>query len=109
MLGGPPVHLMWSQMYNPNRPKVTRRVDLRRILAFFRPYVVQEALVLVCILVVAVLGLFPPLFTKWLIDGALPAHDMHGVWIDVGGMVASAIVAGAIGVYQGYLNSLVGE
>jgi ATP-binding cassette, subfamily B, bacterial len=107
--GGPPVHLMWSQMYNPNRPKVTRRVDLRRILAFFRPYLVQEALVLLCIFVVALLGLLPPLFTKWLIDGAIPAHDMHGVWTDVGGMVASAILAGAIGVYQGYLNSLVGE
>jgi ATP-binding cassette subfamily B protein len=53
--------------------------------------------------------LLPPLFTKWLIDGAIPAHDMHGVWLDVGGMVASAILAGAIGVYQGYLNSLVGE
>src|SRR6202042_690590 len=28
---------------------------------------------------------------------------------DVGGMVASAVIAAAIGVYQGYLNSLVGE
>ncbi len=107
--GGGPMHLMWSQMYNPNRPKVTRRVDLRRILAFFRPYLWQEAAVLACILVVAVLGLLPPLFTKWLIDGAIRAHDMHGVWLDVGGMAASAIVGGAIGVYQGYLNSLVGE
>jgi ATP-binding cassette subfamily B protein len=109
MLGGPPVHLMWSQMYSPNRPKVTRRVDLRRILAFFRPYLVQETLVLVCIMIVAVLGLLPPLFTKWLIDGAIPAHDMRAVWVDVGGMIASAILAGAVGVYQGYLNSLVGE
>ncbi|MDB5073298.1 MAG: transporter, partial [Candidatus Eremiobacteraeota bacterium] len=107
--GGPPIHLMWSQMYSPDRPKVTRRVDVRRIVAFFRPYLMQEVLVLVCILFVAVLGLLPPLFTKWLIDGAIPAHDMHGVWLDVGGMVASAILAGAIGVYQGYLNSLVGE
>ena len=107
--GGPPIHLMWSSMYSPDRPKVTRRVDLRRILAFFRPYWLQEALVLFCILVTSLLGLLPPLFTKWLIDGAIPAHDMHGVWIDVGGMVASAIVAGMIGVYQGFLNSLVGE
>jgi ATP-binding cassette subfamily B protein len=96
-------------MFNPDRPKMTRRVDLRRILAFFRPYTVQQALVLVCIFVVSLLGLLPPLFTKWLIDGAIPAHDMHGVWIDVGGMVAVAVVAGVIGVYQGYLNSLVGE
>jgi ATP-binding cassette, subfamily B, bacterial len=107
--GGGPFHLMWSSMWNPDRPKMTRRVDLRRILAFFRPYWLQEALVLFCILVVSVLGLAPPLFTKWLIDGAIPAHDMRGIGIDVGGMAASAILAGAIGVYQGYLNSLVGE
>ncbi|HEX3465384.1 MAG TPA: ABC transporter ATP-binding protein [Candidatus Elarobacter sp.] len=88
---------------------MTRRVDLRRILAFFRPYWLQEALVLFCILLTSLIGLLPPLFTKWLIDGAIPAHDMSGVWLDVGGMVASAIVAGGIGVYQGFLNSLVGE
>jgi len=107
--GGPPVHLMWSSMFSPDRPKVTKRVDVRRILAFFRPYLVQQALVLVCIFLVSLLGLLPPLFTKWLIDGAIPARDMHGVWLDVGGMVATAIFAGLFGVYQGYLNSLVGE
>ena len=107
--GGPPVHLMWSNMFNPNRPKTKGKVDLRRILAFFKPYWPQESLVLVCIMVGALLGLLPPLFTKWLIDGAIPARDMHGVWLDVGGMVAGALVAALIGVYQGYLNSLVGE
>ncbi|MBV8298354.1 MAG: ABC transporter ATP-binding protein [Candidatus Eremiobacteraeota bacterium] len=96
-------------MFDPNRPKVTKRVDLRRILAFFRPYTVEQALVLVCIFVISVLGLLPPLFTKSLIDHAIPAHDMHAVWLNIGGMVAVAIVAGVIGVYQGYLNSLVGE
>jgi ATP-binding cassette, subfamily B, bacterial len=109
MLGGPPVHMMWSQMYNPDRPKVTRRVELRRILALFRPYLKEQALVLVCIFIGSLLGLLPPLFTMWLIDGAIPAKDMQGVWIDAGGMVASAVAAGGIGVYQGYLNSLVGE
>jgi ATP-binding cassette subfamily B protein len=107
--GGPPVHMMWSNMYNPDRPKVTRRVELRRILAFFRPYVVEESLVLVCILIGSLLGLLPPLFTMWLIDGAIPAHDMHAIEFNVGGMVASALAAGVIGVYQGYLNSFVGE
>ncbi|HEV2641249.1 MAG TPA: ABC transporter ATP-binding protein, partial [Candidatus Elarobacter sp.] len=82
---------------------------MRRIVAFFRPYLLQQALVLVCIFAVSLLGLLPPLFTKWLIDGAIPAHDMHGVWLDTGGMVATAILAGLLGVYQGYLNSLVGE
>ena len=103
------MHMMWSNSFSPDRPKVTRRVDLRRILSFFRPYIVQQSLVLVCIFIVSVLGLLPPLFTKWLIDGAIPAGDMHGVWLDVGGMVATAVAGGLIGVYQGYLNSFVGE
>src|SRR5947209_7318368 len=107
--GGGPVHLMWSNAFSPDRPKVTKRVDVRRILAFFRPYLLQQALVLACIFVVSLLGLLPPLFTKWLMDGSIPWRDMHGVWVDVGGMVASAILAGTLGVYQGYLNSLVGE
>ena len=107
--GGGPVHLMWSNAFSPDRPKVTKRVDVRRILAFFRPYLLQQVLVLACIFVVSLLGLLPPLFTKWLIDGAIPAHDMHGVWLDVGGMVATAVLAGLLGVYQGYLNSLIGE
>ncbi len=109
MLGGPPTHLMWSNMFNPNRPKVTGKVNVRRILAFFKPYTAQNALILVCILAGALLGLLPPLYTKWLIDNAIPAHDMRGVWINVGGMVASALLAAIIGVYQGYLNSVVGE
>jgi len=100
---------MWSSMFSPDRPKVTKRVDLRRILAFFRPYWLQEALVLACIFVVSLIGLAPPLLTRWLIDGAIPAHDMRGVWVAVGAMIASALVGGMIGVYQGYLNSLVGE
>ncbi|HZO95296.1 MAG TPA: ABC transporter ATP-binding protein [Candidatus Baltobacteraceae bacterium] len=107
--GGPPVHLMWSSMFNRDRPTVTKRVDLRRIGAFFKPYWLQQSVVLVCILAGALLGLLPPLFTKWLIDRAIPAHDMHAVWLIVGGMVVSALLAGVIGVYQGYLNSLVGE
>src|SRR5581483_3494560 len=102
-------HLMWSSMFNRDRPTVTKRVDLRRIGAFFKPYWLQQSVVLVCILAGALLGLLPPLFTKWLIDRAIPAHDMHAVWLIVGGMVVSALLAGVIGVYQGYLNSLVGE
>ncbi len=84
-------------------------MDLRRILAFFRPYIWQESAVLACILVVALLGLLPPLFTRTLIDNAIPKHDMHAVWLAIGGMVASALLAALIGVYQGYLNSVVGE
>jgi ATP-binding cassette subfamily B protein len=100
---------MWSSMFNPDSPQPKRKVDLRRIASFFAPYWREEALIFVCIVVVSVLGLFPPLFTKWLIDDAIPQHSLQLVLIYVGAMIASAIVAGIIGVAQGYLNSYVGE
>jgi ATP-binding cassette subfamily B protein len=100
---------MWSNSFNPDKPKVERPVDWRRIGIFFLPYWKQEVLVLACILAGAVLGLGPPIFTKWLIDDALARGDMRALWFDVGGMVATAILGTVLGVYQGYLNSLVGE
>jgi len=119
LAGGPPVHLMWSSMFNPEKPTVTRRVEWRRVLAFFRPYWRQEVAVLVCILFVAIVGLAPPILTKWLIDGPLSGAFAHGgavaagamrsVAVLVAAMVASALLSGIVGVYQGYLNSLVGE
>src|ERR1700693_1597902 len=109
MIGGSPVHLMWSGMFNPETPVRNRAVDWRRIVALFVPYWRQEVTVLVCIVFVAALGLSPPLFTKHLIDVALPRLDVRQICIDVGGMIAAAVVAAVIGVYQGYLNSFVGE
>jgi ABC-type siderophore export system fused ATPase/permease subunit len=101
--------MMWSSMYNPEKPTIKRKADWGRVGAFFKPYWKHELLVLACILAGSVLGLLPPLFTKWIIDDAIPHHSERGVMINVGGMVASALAAGVIGVYQGYLNSLVGE
>jgi ATP-binding cassette subfamily B protein len=100
---------MWSQMFSPDRPKIERKVDWRRLGSFFVPYWKQEALTLLCIVVGSIIGLLPPLFAKWIIDDAIPKHDMGLVAFNVGGMVASAISSGVVGVYQGYLNSLVGE
>jgi ATP-binding cassette subfamily B protein len=101
--------MMWASMYNPDKPTIKRKADWGRVGAFFKPYWKQEALTLACILAGAVLGLLPPLFTKWIIDDAIPHHSERGVLQNAVGMVAAALVAGIIGVYQGYLNSLVGE
>ena len=100
---------MWSQMFSPDKPKIERKVDWKRLGSFFLPYWKQEVLTLICILVGSVIGLLPPLFAKWIIDDAIPQHSMSLVAFNVGGMAASAISSGVIGVYQGYLNSLVGE
>ncbi|TAM59124.1 ABC transporter ATP-binding protein [bacterium] len=110
MLGGgsTPMHLMWSSQFEPKGSKAPR-VDLRRIARFFVPYWRQEALVLGCILVTSTLGQLPPLFTKWIIDGAIAGKDLHGLAFDVGGMIVSAVAGSAIGAWQGYLNAYVGE
>jgi ATP-binding cassette, subfamily B, bacterial len=100
---------MWSSRFNPERPQVRKPVNWRRLAAFFLPYWGAELLTLGCIVAAAALGLLPPLFTKYLIDDAIPSGSMERVLIDVGGMIGSALLAGLIGVYQGYLNSLVGE
>ena len=109
MLGGPPTHLMWSSMFSPDKPTVKRAVNWRRLGTLFLPYWRQEATVLVCILVTSILGLAPAILTKELIDSSLAHHNVRGLWFDVGGMIAAAGAAALIGVYQGYLNSLVGE
>jgi ATP-binding cassette subfamily B protein len=96
-------------MYNPDKPRAPRSVNWRRIWAFFMPYWRQMAVILVCIVVGAALGLATPLFTKHLIDVSLARQDVRSLWFDIGGMVVAALVAALIGVYQGYLNSLVGE
>src|SRR5271156_1514848 len=108
MYSGPPIHLMWSSMFNPEKPKVERAVEWRRIGALFLPYWKEEALVLVCIVMVSLLGLMPPLFTMWIIDKAIPSHNFQIVCFYVGGMMVAALAAGLVGVYQGYLNSVVG-
>jgi ATP-binding cassette subfamily B protein len=100
---------MWSSMFSPDKPKIKRAVNWRRLGELFFPYWRQEVLVLACILAGSALGLAPALYTKHLIDVSLARHDPHGLWFDVGGMIAAAAVAAILGVYQGYLNSIVGE
>jgi ATP-binding cassette subfamily B protein len=96
-------------MYNPEKQKLKGRVNWRRLRSLFRPYWKMELMVLVCIFMSSSLGLLPPLLTQAIIDRALPAHNMNMLAGFVIAMVASAVLAGLIGVYQGYLNSLVGE
>src|SRR5215469_800595 len=110
MLGGStPFHMMWSSQFDPKRPKVEKRVDMRRILAYFAPYWREEVLVLACIFVTSALGALPPYFTKLIIDGAIRHGDARELAIYVGLMIVSALASTGIGTWQGYLNALVGE
>ncbi len=107
--GAPPVHLMWSDMFDPKKPKVQKPVDWRRIGKLFLPYWKQELQVLICTLFVSLLGLLPPFLAMWIIDKAIPKADFGMVSLMVSGMIAAALFSSLVGVYQGYLNAWVGE
>lgn len=107
--GAPPVHLMWSSMFDPKKPKVEKAVDWKRLGRLFIPYWKQELVVLACIIAVSILGLLPPMLSMNLIDKAIPSGNFQTVALLVGAMALSAIVSSAISAMQGYMNSLVGE
>ena len=109
MLGGSPYHMMYAMRGSGDGQNRPAKVDLRRIARYFVPYWRQQALVLICILAATSLGQLPPLFTKWIIDVSIAKHDLHSLWVNVGGMIGVALAAAAIGVWQGYLNAAVGE
>jgi ATP-binding cassette, subfamily B, bacterial len=101
--------LMWSNIYQPQKPGVKRKVDWKRIGLLFAPYWREQTAVLFCILVSSTLGLLPAVLTARIIDVAFPQRSLRELAIDVGIMTGAAIIAAAIGVLQGYLNSLAGE
>ena len=97
---------MWSSIFNPEKPKVRRPVEWRRLRALFAPYLKQEILIFVCILGTSLLGLLPPLFTMNLIDKAIPAERFDQVIWYVVGMIVAAVLTGGITIAQGYFNAL---
>jgi ATP-binding cassette subfamily B protein len=100
---------MWSNMYGPDKPKMRKRVNWRRIGALFAPYWKQETAVLACIVISALVGLIPAFLVARIIDKALPRGSFREVAFDVAGMLAAALLTMFLGVLQGYLNSIVGE
>ncbi|MDI3339986.1 MAG: ABC transporter ATP-binding protein [Sphaerobacter sp.] len=81
----------------------------RRVVAFFRPYWREIAVVLVAILVTSGLGLINPYLLKLIIDTAIPRRDLTLLNLFVGLMIVVPIVAGLIGVGQTYVSNLVGQ
>jgi len=90
-------------------PPERRGRTVRRIVAFFRPYRLQVAVVVVAILATSLLGLINPILLKLLIDDALPSKDFGKLNLYVGLMIALPIVNGLIGIGQSYLNNAIGQ
>jgi ATP-binding cassette subfamily B protein len=107
--GNAPMHLMRSGMYSSEKPELNRRIEWRRIGALFLPYWKLQLAVFALILIASILGLAPAVLTLSIIDKAIPAHNFSLLIKDVSIMVGASLLAGLAGVYQGYLNSKVGE
>ena len=101
--------LMWSNNYSPDKPRIRRKVDWRRILALFRPYWWEQSVVFGCIVISALLGLIPGFMTARIIDVAIPQKNFRELTIDVGVILGTALLSMGFGVAQGWMNSLVGE
>ena len=93
----------------PPVPRERRGKTLRRIVAFFRPYKGQVAVVLVAILFTSLIGLVNPILLKLLIDIAIPQRDWGLLNLFVGLMIALPILSGLVGVGQSYLNNVIGQ
>jgi ATP-binding cassette subfamily B protein len=83
--------------------------QIRRVLAYLRPYLGRTAGVLLCIAASALAGLVPPLLIREIIDVAVPQGKLTLLnWL-VAGLIAMPILSGLIGVLQQYLNNLIGQ
>ncbi len=90
-------------------PPERRARTMRRIVAFFRPYAMAVAIVLVAIIATSLIGLVNPYLLKLLIDDVIVGGQYDRLNLYVGLMIVLPIVTGLIGLGQTYLNNLIGQ
>ena len=94
----------------PERPAdpAVRRANLNRIARLFRPYSLRLSAVLALILVSAALGVLPAFLLRGALE-AIGSQDTRLLSLYAGGMIAIAVVTGALGVWQTLLSNQVGQ
>ncbi len=93
----------------PAIPPERRRRTTLRIVAFFRPYRIQVAVVVTAIIATSLLGLVNPLMLKVLTDQVIIGKDYQNLYLYIGLMIVVPIISGLIGVGQTYLNNVIGQ
>jgi ATP-binding cassette subfamily B protein len=86
-----------------------RRANLRRIVRLFNPYRLKLSAVSALIVVSAILGAASPFLLREVFDVAIPDQREWLLTLLVGGMIAIAVVTGALGVVQTLLSNQVGQ
>jgi len=94
----------------PERPAdpAVRRANLRRIGGLFTPYRLRLGGVLGLIVLSAGLGVVPAFLLKRVLE-AIGSNDTRELSFAAGGMIAIAIVTGALGVVQTLFSNQVGQ
>jgi len=103
-------HSFFSHDAPPERPgdPAVRRANLKRIAALFRPYRFRLSIVLGLILFSAAIGVVPAFLLRSVLQ-AIQRHDTTALSIYAGGMIAIAVLTGALGVWQTLLSNQVGQ
>ncbi len=89
--------------------RAVRRANLHRVVGLFRPYRTRLTLVLVLIALSAAIGMISPFLLRDVLDNAIPEQNTALLTALVAGMIAIAIVTGALGVVQTYVSNVVGQ
>jgi ATP-binding cassette, subfamily B, bacterial len=99
-----------SSREEPERPAdpAKRRANLRRIGPLFAPYKLRLSGLLLLIVVSAGLGVVPAFLLKRVLE-AIGRNDTTELSVAAAGMIAIAIVTGALGVVQTLLSNQVGQ
>jgi ATP-binding cassette subfamily B protein len=91
------------------RGRKTDAQTVRRVMLAFKPYRIQVLLVLLAILLTTLLGLVNPLLIERVFDDAIGKRNLRLLIIYVSIMIITPVVSGLIGVWQSYLNNIVGQ
>src|SRR5947209_7813231 len=94
----------------PERPTdpAVRRANLRRIGRLFLPYRLRLGAVLALIVLSAGVGVIPAFLLRGVLQ-AIPLHETKRLSYLAAGMIAIAIVVGALGVFQTLFSNQVGQ
>lgn len=90
-------------------PSHIDRVQMRRVVRYFRPYLRLWIVIFCCIAAASGISVLPPFCVRYILDRAIPEGNFTLLTLLTGAMVVIAIAAGFVGVLQQSLTARVGQ
>jgi ATP-binding cassette subfamily B protein len=90
------------------KPNISRTM-LKKIAKYFLPYWKLLILLAIAIIITSILGLLPAIFTKNIIDVALPQKNINLLIILIVSSFGAVLFSGLVTVGQNYLNSWIAK